>query len=118
MSNWKTAFTGDPDRIIKSHSKRFGALKDQLGERGIEVESVIRDLQNFSVQIPSWGVGVGGTRFGRFPQAGMPTTLDEKLDDIAVLDRLVGGSASVVSLHIPWDEPKDPSVLVGAMKER
>src|SRR5439155_12329948 len=100
------------ERMIRAHAKRFAALALELGERGLDAEAVLRELQAFEVQVPSWVLGVGGTRFGRFAQPGMPNSLDDKLDDIAVLDRLCGGAAGAVSLHIPWDEPRDPEVLV------
>lgn len=116
--NWSSAFTGDSERLSKSHGRRLAALTAELGERGIEVEGVLRDLQAFRVQIPSWGVGVGGTRFGRFPQPGMPLTLEHKLDDIALLNRLCGGAAAQVSLHIPWDEPAHPRALVADLEQR
>ena len=40
-------------------------------------------MRRFSVAAPSWALGTGGTRFGRFPGAGEPRTIEEKLDDVA-----------------------------------
>jgi L-rhamnose isomerase/sugar isomerase len=110
--------TDEPERIVKAHAKRLAALADELGERGLDAEALVREIHAFEVQVPSWGVGVGGTRFGRFAQPGMPNDLDDKLDDIAVLDRLCGGAASAVSLHIPWDEPREPKALVEGLRAR
>src|SRR5215210_4941873 len=81
-----------------------------LERRGAQVEAVIDAVRRFEVAVPSWAFGTGGTRFGRFPGPGEPRTLDEKLEDAAVVHRLTGG-APRVSLHIPWDEPDDPAAL-------
>ena len=45
--------------------------------------------QRFAVAVPSWGVGTGGTRFGRFPGPGEPRGIHEKLEDCAVIQQLV-----------------------------
>jgi len=108
----------EPERTVKAHARRLAGVAEELGERGVDVEAVLREIQAFEVQIPSWGVGVGGTRFGRYPQPGMPNDLDDKLDDIAVLDKLCGRAASAVSLHIPWDEPREPKALVEGLRAR
>jgi L-rhamnose isomerase/sugar isomerase len=57
------------------------------------------------VAIPSWALGAGGTRFGRFSYGGEPATLEQKLDDVGLLHALTH-SAGAVSLHIPWDIPE------------
>jgi L-rhamnose isomerase / sugar isomerase len=110
--------TDEPASEIRAHERRLAGLAEDLRERGLELEGVLEGVRAFEVQIPSWGVGVGGTRFGRFPQPGMPNDLEDKLDDIAVLNRLSGGAASAVSLHIPWDEPRDPKSLVAGLCAR
>ena len=51
-------------------------------------------------------MGAGGTRFGRFSFPGEPASLIQKLDDVGLLHALTG-SAGAISLHIPWDIPKD-----------
>ncbi|HEY5347308.1 MAG TPA: TIM barrel protein, partial [Rhizomicrobium sp.] len=52
----------------------------------------------------------GGTRFARFPIPGEPTNLHEKLADCAVVQQLCRATPRV-SLHFPWDQPKDPAAL-------
>ncbi|HEX8038322.1 MAG TPA: sugar isomerase, partial [Chryseosolibacter sp.] len=47
-----------------------------------------------------------GTRFGRFPGGGEPRTLEEKIEDIGLLHAL-NRSSGAISLHIPWDIPKN-----------
>jgi L-rhamnose isomerase / sugar isomerase len=81
-----------------------GAL---LARWSIDPEAVIAELQRFTVAAPSWAVGTGGTRFGRFPGGGEPRTTGEKVDDVAALNALTGANRSI-SLHVPWDDPPDP----------
>ncbi|RYE77371.1 MAG: sugar isomerase, partial [Hyphomicrobiales bacterium] len=61
--------------------KDYAALGERLGRRGIDIDAVARDVSGFTVAVPSWGVGTGGTRFARFPGAGEPRGIFEKLDD-------------------------------------
>ena len=90
-----------------SHDAELRALCEHLGRRGIDPEPVIAEVARFSVAAPSWAVGTGGTRFGRFPGGGEPRTTEEKIDDIAALGAVTGANRTV-SLHIPWDDPADP----------
>jgi L-rhamnose isomerase/sugar isomerase len=64
----------------------------------------------FQVAIPSWALGAGGTRFGRFSIGGEPRNLEEKIEDIALINDLTQ-CANSVSLHIPWDIPKDANAI-------
>jgi L-rhamnose isomerase/sugar isomerase len=84
----------------------YTALGIQLERRGIKIDDVTRAVANFKVAIPSWGVGTGGTRFGRFPGPGEPRNVFEKLEDCAVIHKLTGATPSV-SLHLPWDRTDD-----------
>ncbi len=77
---------------------------------GTETDPVIDEIARLSVAAPSWAVGTGGTRFGRFPIGGEPRTTEEKIDDIAALNALTGANRTV-SLHVPWDDPADPVAL-------
>ncbi len=96
--------------LLPGHKKDFGTITEQLSRRGIDSEKIIDEIQQFDVAIPSWALGTGGTRFGRFPGSGEPRNIDEKLEDISLIHQFTG-AASSVSLHIPWDEPKDPKAL-------
>lgn len=97
-------------RVEAAHRRRFEALSEQLEQSGVSVERVIQQVGEFDVAIPSWALGTGGTRFGRFPGPGEPRDIFEKMEDIAVINQLTTTSSSV-SLHIPWDEPDDPAAL-------
>jgi L-rhamnose isomerase/sugar isomerase len=67
---------------------------------------LIKKLIDFQVAIPSWALGSGGTRFGRFAGGGEPGTLEEKIEDIGLLHAL-NRSSGAISLHIPWDIPEN-----------
>ena len=98
------------------HAREFESLGERLAYRGIAVEAIVDSVRKFSVAVPSWAFGTGGTRFGRFPGPGEPRTLSEKMEDAAVVHRLTGGSPRV-SLHIPWDVPEDPAALLQQARE-
>ncbi|MEY2477252.1 MAG: L-rhamnose isomerase / sugar isomerase [Actinomycetota bacterium] len=83
---------------------------DVVARSGIDANAVIDAVAAFSVAAPSWAVGTGGTRFGRFPIGGEPRTTFEKIDDVAALNAVTGGNRTV-SLHVPWDDPDDPDGL-------
>jgi len=84
----------------------YATLGMQLARRSIDIDEVTRRVATFKVAIPSWGVGTGGTRFGRFPGVGEPRNVFEKLEDCAVIHRLTAATPTV-SLHLPWDRTDD-----------
>jgi L-rhamnose isomerase/sugar isomerase len=85
-------------------------LARKLRRRNVDIEALVARAQAFRVAVPSWGVGTGGTRFARFPGAGEPRDVYEKLEDCAVIFKLTRVTPAV-SLHIPWDEPDDADHL-------
>ena len=70
------------------------------------VDGILKKLIDFNVAIPSWALGTGGTRFGRFSGSGEPRSLEEKMEDVGLLHAL-NRSSGAISLHIPWDIPED-----------
>jgi len=48
----------------------FDHLARKLRRRNVDIENLVAKAQAFSVAIPSWGVGTGGTRFARFCSLG------------------------------------------------
>ena len=91
---------------LKSHQQSYSFQKSRLVYKGIDVADVIEKLKAFQIAIPSWALGMGGTRFGRFSIGGEPRNLIEKIEDIGLLNAL-NGSSGAVSLHIPWDIPEN-----------
>lgn len=92
------------------HQSRFSVFSDQAREQGISIEDLLCRIAELQISIPSWALGTGGTRFGRFPAGGEPRNLEEKMEDIGLLHTLTRSCGSL-SLHIPWDIPKDPQAL-------
>ncbi len=45
----------------------YASLGRQLERRGVAIEAIKAKVAAFSVALPTWGVGVGGTRFAKFP---------------------------------------------------
>lgn len=79
-------------------------------ERAEVLDSIVRRVASFPIALPSWGLGRGGTRFGRFPGPGEPQTVVDKLVDAATVYSLAGGEPRV-SLHLPWDRLEEPAEL-------
>jgi len=95
---------------LEEHKDEFRFLRDQLGKKGTDVETLIQKIQDFQVAIPSWALGAGGTRFGRFSYGGEPGGLEDKINDVGLIHSLTQ-AAGAISLHIPWDIPKDPKAI-------
>ncbi len=91
---------------LAKHNKRLDFLASEVEA----VEEVLQKLREFQVAIPSWALGTGGTRFGRFPGGGEPRSLEEKIEDVGLLHALNRASGSI-SLHIPWDIPRDGNAI-------
>jgi L-rhamnose isomerase/sugar isomerase len=103
--------------IDRENAARLEALTDDyeslgrsLDRRGVAIDAVKAALKAFAVAIPSWGVGVGGTRFAKFPIPGEPTNIFEKLEDCAVVQALARNTPTV-STHFPWDRVDDVAAL-------
>ena len=107
-------FKAEPMRLekeqIEQHNSKLAAkhkrVFDFISEDIPQVESIIHKLQQFQIAIPSWALGTGGTRFGRFSGKGEPGNLEQKIEDVGLLHAL-NRSSGAISLHIPWDIPKD-----------
>jgi L-rhamnose isomerase/sugar isomerase len=75
-----------------------------------DISGVLQKLAAFNVAIPSWALGTGGTRFGRFSGGGEPRSLEEKIEDVGVIHAL-NRSSNSISLHIPWDIPENAASI-------
>lgn len=69
-----------------------------------QLDSVSKQLDNFHIELPSWGFANTGTRFGKFTQSGAAVTLEEKLADAAEVHR-VTGCCPTLAAHVLWDFP-------------
>ncbi|MFV8341032.1 TIM barrel protein [Flavobacterium sp. XS2P39] len=90
------------DDLLKAHKNKLVFTASEIAE----TETIIQKLIDFQIAIPSWALGTGGTRFGRFPGGGEPRSLEEKIEDVGLLHAL-NNSSGAISLHIPWDIPTD-----------
>jgi len=105
-------FIADQNEKAKAWvAEDFDHLAKKLRRRNVDIEDLVNKAQAFRVAVPSWGVGTGGTRFARFPGAGEPRNIFEKLEDCGTILKLVR-STPAVSLHIPWDKPDNASELL------
>ncbi len=95
---------------LENHAASFDFLANKLTAQGKDVNAIVSKLSEFQVAIPSWALGAGGTRFGRFSFYGEPTNLEQKIEDVGILHSLTQ-TAGAVSLHIPWDIPSDYAAI-------
>ena len=52
--------------LLASHKRRFDFAASEINN----VNEILQKLIEFQVAIPSWALGTGGTRFGRFSGSG------------------------------------------------
>jgi L-rhamnose isomerase/sugar isomerase len=89
------------DAHLQEHKRKLSFAASSIRN----VDHLLRKLTDFQVAIPSWALGSGGTRFGRFSIGGEPRNLEEKIEDVGLLHAL-NRSSGAISLHIPWDIPE------------
>ena len=94
------------DDLLTRHQRRLSFAVSEIEN----AEAIIQKLVDFQIAIPSWALGTGGTRFGRFAGGGEPRSLEEKIEDVGLLHALNQASGAI-SLHIPWDIPKDAKAI-------
>jgi L-rhamnose isomerase / sugar isomerase len=88
------------------HKKDFEFVSEKIPN----ADAVVEKLRLFQLAIPSWALGTGGTRFGRFSGGGEPGNLEEKMEDVGLLHQL-NKSSGAISLHIPWDIPSNAAAI-------
>jgi L-rhamnose isomerase / sugar isomerase len=98
------------EKHMVSHKEDLHALDRQLKRRGLDAEGLVQRAMAFTVAVPTWGVGTGGTRFARFPGPGEPRHIHDKIEDCGVIHQLTR-STGMVSPHFPWDKVKDYNAL-------
>ena len=73
-----------------------------MGSRDSDI--VFKALEEFRIELPSWGFANTGTRFGKFVQPAAATTIEEKFSDAGQVHR-VTGVCPTIALHVLWDCP-------------
>ena len=76
---------------------------------------VFAALDNFKIELPSWGFADTGTRFGKFFQDAAASTLEEKLHDAGLVNKLTA-ACPTVAVHVLWDfkvgtDPKETAKI-------
>ncbi len=106
MKITKDSIAEENKQYFKTHNEGFDFLSNTLTNNGRDVDGIVDQLAAFQVAVPSWALGAGGTRFGRFSFYGEPASLEQKIEDVGLLHSLTQ-TAGAISLHIPWDVPSD-----------
>jgi L-rhamnose isomerase / sugar isomerase len=106
----KSQINAQNNKNRSSHDFHFQHAAALLSRKGIDVQVVLDKIKAFQIAIPSWALGTGGTRFARFAGGGEPSNLEQKIEDIGLLHALNRSSDSI-SLHIPWDIPRDAALV-------
>lgn len=65
-------------------------------------ERLFQLLDEFKIEIPSWGFADTGTRFGKFLQPAAAGTIEEKLQDAGIVHKYTG-CCPTVAVHVLWD---------------
>jgi L-rhamnose isomerase/sugar isomerase len=112
MNIKKSHIDNHNDDLLKKHQHRLNFVNSEIEN----TEYIIQKLMDFQIAIPSWALGTGGTRFGRFPGGGEPRSLEEKIEDVGLLHK-INQSSGAISLHIPWDIPEDYKAIKSLAKD-
>ena len=80
-----------------------------------QTDSILRALNAFHIELPSWGFANTGTRFGKFTQAAAATSTEEKFSDAGQVHRLTG-VCPTIALHVLWDLPNGAADCAAVQK--
>lgn len=69
-----------------------------------QTDRILKALDGFNIETPSWGYGDTGTRFGKFFQDAAAITIEDKLSDAGIVHHFTGCCPSV-AVHVLWDFP-------------
>ncbi len=67
-----------------------------------QTETIFHAVETLRIELPSWGFANTGTRFGKFPQPGAATSIEEKFSDASQVHALTG-VCPTLALHVLWD---------------
>lgn len=88
------------------HVRSLDLLRERFSIQNVDFDQIIRKIQEFQIAIPSAALGNGRASNKRSRTGGEPRNLNEKLEDIGLLQQLTCKTNSV-SVYIPWDMPED-----------
>lgn len=67
-------------------------------------DAIVRALDQFRIELPSWAFADTGTRFGKFTQLAAASTFEEKASDAGQVHRFTG-CCPTIAIHVLWDFP-------------
>jgi L-rhamnose isomerase / sugar isomerase len=102
----KYIITEHNNSLLSGHKQQLDFVTKKIAGS----KDILQKLKDFQIAIPSWALGTGGTRFGRFSGGGEPRSIEEKIEDVGLLHAL-NQSGGAISLHIPWDIPKNAQAI-------
>ena len=73
--------------------------------RAAREQRVLSALDEFRIELPSWGFANTGTRFGKFLQPAAAVTAEEKFSDAGQVHAFTG-CCPTVAVHVLWDFPR------------
>jgi L-rhamnose isomerase/sugar isomerase len=79
-----------------------------------QVDQVKAALDQFAIELPSWGFANTGTRFGKFIQLSAATCTAEKVADAGAVNAFTG-CCPTVAMHVLWDFPAGASDVPGVL---
>jgi len=75
-------------------------LRDIYGKKAVDRAAAM--LQDLEIEVPSWGFGRGGTRFGSYPEVGDARTVEDRIERARQFHTRTGQGRRV-AMHFPWD---------------
>ncbi|MCX7934279.1 MAG: TIM barrel protein, partial [Planctomycetota bacterium] len=75
-------------------------LRAVYGKKAVERAAEV--LAELEIEVPSWGFGRGGTRFGSYPDTSDARTVEDKIERARQFYARTGQGRRV-ALHFPWD---------------
>ncbi|RAI88424.1 sugar isomerase [Algoriphagus yeomjeoni] len=88
------------------HYRSLDLLRVRLSNQRLDFDDIIRKIQGFQIAIPSAALGNGRAGAKMHRTGGEPRNLNEKLEDVGLLQQLTRKTNSI-SVYIPWDMPED-----------
>eukprot|EP00475_Leptophrys_vorax_P033770 TRINITY_DN5363_c0_g1_i2.p1 TRINITY_DN5363_c0_g1~~TRINITY_DN5363_c0_g1_i2.p1 ORF type:complete len:406 (-),score=86.60 TRINITY_DN5363_c0_g1_i2:131-1348(-) len=76
------------------------------------IQRAFSGLNNFAIEVPSWGFADTGTRFGKFFQDAAAVDFQDKLSDASHVHKLTK-ACPTMAVHVLWDfpDPKNKSEI-------
>ncbi len=76
-------------------------------------DALVRALDAFRIELPSWAFADTGTRFGKFHQPAAASSFEEKASDAGQVHRFTG-CCPTLAIHVLWDFPNGMSDVAPA----